>query len=72
MSKKASNILQAHNQELRSIFELVSSKVTNRSDHISIIEILPQVSIELGYDFEEAEKYFKPNSAYINQTINMR
>ena len=72
MSRKATNLIEKHKEQLLAIFNLNNDKVTRRSNYKSIQDILAQVSIEIGYDFEDAEKYFIPNSPYVDPTINMK
>lgn len=67
-------ILDIHREELKTIFDLIKRNKENKETVFieNCIDILPQVSILLSYDFEEAEKYFKFENDYLTREINMK
>lgn len=74
LKETPTTILDQHEQELKSIFDLIKKNKENpETVYIEdCIDILPQISIQLSYDFEDAEKYFKFENDYLSREINMK
>jgi len=73
MEHQENIFLSEYEEDLREIYYLsIKDKTVGKPSSEDIIDLLPQISIALSKDFEDAEKYFRFNNDLVPMEINMK
>lgn len=73
MELRENMFLSQYDEDLKTIYDLIiKDHTTGTAFCEDVIEVLPQISIALGHDFETANVYFKLDNDYVPLEVNMR